>query len=119
MAYLYLALALVTNGVANVLLKIGADRGVTLDWSLGLPRLVAHHAYLLTGLALFAANVVFYVVALRALPLSVAYPVMVGMSFLIANGAAVLFLQESLGWQHLTGYALILAGITLVVIVSK
>lgn len=112
--YLYLIVAFIANGVANILLKIGADRGVELSWSLGIAGLFARHAYLIGGLIVFALNVIFYVLALRSFPLSIAYPIMVGMSFLIANGAAVLFLHEPLSWQHLVGYALIIAGITLV-----
>lgn len=115
MGFLYLAIAFITNAVANVLLKVGADKGVTLDWSLGLPKLLSLHSYLILGVALFAINVLFYIAALRMLPLSVAYPVMVGMSFIIANATAFIFLQEGISWQQVIGYALILGGITLVV----
>lgn len=115
MNYLFLVLAFITNGAANVLLKMGADRGVSLDMSQGIVRLLAAHAHLLAGLALFAVNVVLYVIALRSFPLSVAYPIMVGMSFVVANIGAVLFLHEPVSWQHLLGYALILSGITVVV----
>lgn len=113
--YLFLLGAFLANGTANILLKLGADKGVRLDWSLGLIGLVAHHLFLILGAALFVVNLVLYVAALRAFPLSFAYPVMVGMSFLVASSAAVLFLGESLSWQHFVGYALILGGITMVV----
>lgn len=110
-----LIIAFIANAVANVWLKIGADRGVQLDWSLGIFKLVELHIYLIGGVLLFALNVLFYISALRVLPLSIAYPVMVGMSFLIANLLAIFFLHETLSWQHVIGYALILLGITLVV----
>lgn len=115
MAFLCLVAAFLANGIANVLLKVGADRGLLLEWSLGPGKLLAHHSFLIGGILLFVLNVGFYVIALRAFPLSVAYPVMVGMSFLIANGAALFFLHEAVKWQHFLGYALILAGVTLVV----
>lgn len=115
MAYLALILAFVANAVANVLLKVGADRGLSLDFSQGLGKLLLANAYLIGGVALFAVNVVFYVIALRSLPLTLAYPVMVGMSFLIASSLAVFYLHESLGWPHLLGYLLILLGATLIV----
>ncbi len=115
MGFLALALAFVTNGVANVLLKVGADRGVSLDLSRGVGQLLAQHVFLLGGMVLFVINLMFYIYALRTLPLSVAYPIMVGMSFLVANTLAVLYLNEALSWQHLLGYVLILTGISLVV----
>lgn len=113
--FVYLAIAFVTNAIANVLLKVGADKGASLDLSLGVGKLLAHNAFLIGGALLFAFNLVFYVAALRSLPLSVAYPIMVGMSFLIANAVAFLFLDERIGGIHILGYALILAGITLIV----
>ncbi len=115
MGILYLVVAFITNGVANLFLKIGADRGVTFDFSGGVARLFQANVYAIGGIVLFAVNVCFYMAALRALPLSFAYPVMVGMTFLITNTAAVLLLHEPLSWQHLLGYLLILSGITLVV----
>jgi multidrug transporter EmrE-like cation transporter len=118
-SFIYLILAFLTNGAANVLLKVGADRGVTLDWSLGFAHLLKLHAYLLGGLGLFMLNVIFYVLALRGLPLSIAYPVMVGMSFVLASTAAFLFLHESIAWQQIIGYLLILGGITLAVAYGK
>lgn len=115
MAYLLLIGAFLANGVANTLLKLGADKGIRIDWSLGIGGLIAHHAFLIAGTALFVVNLGLYVAALRLFPLSVAYPVMVGMSFVVASSAAVLFLGEPLSWQHLLGYVLILTGITVVV----
>lgn len=111
----YLTLAFLANSVANVLLKIGADRGVFLDFSAGIVRLLYANVYSVAGIALFAVNVCFYIAALRGLPLSFAYPIMVGMTFLITNSAAILLLHEPVGWQHILGYVLILGGITLVV----
>lgn len=115
MGFLSLAVAFVTNGVANVLLKVGADRGVSFDPSKGVFTLITQHAFLLGGMVLFVVNLMFYIYALRTLQLSVAYPIMVGMSFLIANTLAVVYLYEALSWQHILGYVLILTGISLVV----
>lgn len=116
MAFLSLVGAFVANGVANVLLKVGADRGIVFDLSLGIGKLMSLNAYLIGGVVLFVVNIVFYIFALRVLPLSVAYPVMVGMSLLIANTCAVVLLHETISWQHIIGYAFIVAGVSLVVI---
>jgi multidrug transporter EmrE-like cation transporter len=113
MAYLYLVLAFAANGVANILLKLGASHGLTLSG--GLTRIVGNNWQFLLGVFIFAVNVVFYFLALRALPLSVAYPIMIAMSFLIVNGYAFFVLQEPLTALEITGYLFIVAGLTLVV----
>lgn len=112
-AYIFLALAFTLNAVANVLLKLGAGRGLTLSG--GAAALIAQNWQFLVGLVLFASNVVFYFFALRALPLSVAYPVMVAMGFLIVNSYAYLALHEPVTLLQAAGYLLIVIGLTLVV----
>jgi hypothetical protein len=68
MRYLFLALALVLNATANVLLKIGAARLGSLDEPNLAGRLITNY-HLLAGLSLFALNVVFYILALARLNL--------------------------------------------------
>lgn len=113
MAYLYLALAFTLNSIANILLKLGAARGLSLSG--GLLVIVEANWHFLLGLGIFAINVIFYFLALRALPLSVAYPVMVVMGFLIVNSYALLALHEPITAGQYVGYALIIVGLTLVV----
>lgn len=111
--YLLLALAFLANGVANILLKLGAVRGLRLSGDLG--TLLASNWQALVGVAIFAINVFFYFLALRELPLSVAYPLMVTMSFLIVNGYAVLALHEPIALTQYLGYGFIVCGVILVV----
>lgn len=113
MAYLYLALAFTLNSVANILLKLGALRG--LSFSGGPLAIIEANWQLLLGLSIFALNVSFYFLALRALPLSVAYPVMVVMGFLIVNSYALFTLHEPIMTGQYIGYVLIIIGLTLVV----
>lgn len=113
MAYLYLALAFTLNSIANILLKLGATRGLSLSG--GPFAIIEANWQLLLGLSIFALNVIFYFLALRALPLSVAYPVMVVMGFLIVNSYALLTLHEPIMTGQYIGYLLIIIGITLVV----
>ena len=75
MGYLFLALALVLNATANILLKIGAARLGGLDEPNLVGRFITNY-HLLAGLSLFALNVVLYILALTRLNLSVAYPIM-------------------------------------------
>lgn len=115
MAYLYLTLAFTLNSIANILLKIGAGRGLSFSLSDGVLGLIEANWQFLLGLCIFAMNVIFYFLALRALPLSVAYPVMVVMGFLIVNSYALLALHEPITTGQYIGYFFIVIGLTLVV----
>jgi multidrug transporter EmrE-like cation transporter len=110
--YVFLGLAFLCNAGANVLLKLGA----THDFSIAsLLRGDFNLAHLYTGSAvfLFGANLAFYLLALKTIPLSVAYPVMVGMTFFITTGASVL-LGEHLSLIHLLGITMIIAGMLII-----
>lgn len=113
MPFLYLLLAFTLNGVANVILKLSATRG--LDLSVWSPLALASKNYLfLLGLVIFAANVIFYFLALRSIPISLAYPVMVVMSFLIINAYAVWGLGEVITPGQLAGYLLLVLGLLMI-----
>jgi multidrug transporter EmrE-like cation transporter len=114
MPYVLLLSAVAVNALANVLLKMASAKGVS--WSLegGLLALVARNGLLLVALAVFAANVLLYFAALRSLPLSVAYPIMVAGTFVLVNGAGALMLREAVAPAQLLGYLLIVLGVALV-----
>lgn len=114
MALLYLSLAFVLNALANVLLKIGAREGIELG-SYSPVTFVASNWQLTLGVMIFSANVLFYFLALRELPLSIAYPTMVVMSFIIVNGYALYGLGETITPLQIAGYIAIIAGLALVV----
>lgn len=112
MPYIYLTLAFTLNAFANVLLKIGSSHLVTAGPA---GSLLLANWRLLAGLALFVCNAVFYALALRTLPISIAYPIMVVMSFIIINGFALTMLGEYITLTQIVGYAVIIAGLFLVV----
>ena len=104
-----LALATIASVVCgNLLLKLGAMRSTesglvawVVDWRI------------LSGLALFSAGAVFYLLLLRRLPLNVAQ------SFLVAQFVGVILgsyfiLHEPLPLIRLGGIVLIIAGIVVV-----
>lgn len=113
MGYLFLILALTLNAAANVLLKIGATRLGSLQEPGLIGRLVSDY-YLLTGLLLFALNVVFYVAALTRLNLSAAYPIMVAGGIIIVVSASVFILREAVTPLQTVGLALLVLGIVLI-----
>ena len=113
MAYLFLILAFSLNAAGNILLKLGSQRG--LDIADRSPiALIGGNWQLLLGCVVFAANILFFFLALRALPLSVAYPVMVGMTFLIVSITSLLLFRESISLVQYAGYAAIVLGLVLV-----
>ena len=110
MGYFYLAVAFILNASANVLLKMA---GSGIDETKPLVPQLMWSPVLLGGLVLFALNVLAYFLALRALPLSVAYPVMVGMTFLLVTTASLILFRENISSMQFVGYAFIIIGVVL------
>lgn len=113
MSFFYLILAFVLNGLANVFLKFSALQGVDLS-SYNPITLVAKNYLLFLGLLLFASNVVFYFLSLRDMPVSIAYPVMVVMSFLIINFYAITVIGEHISAGQIVGYILLILGLVMI-----
>jgi len=117
MTYLALALGIVFNAGANILMKV-AMRGIgTLD-SLGFGPYVKgmlSSGWLWGGLASFAAALVFYTYVLSKMNLSVAYPVFTSVGFAIVILVSALMLRETVSWWQVAGFVLIIAGVWLVV----
>jgi len=117
-----LVVALLLNASANLMIRFGM-RAVDLDLGgaglldqgiLGGVRLLLRHWVLLAGIGCFALNVGFYAYALRKMPISVAYPIMVTVGFVIIVVVAGMFLKERLtAWQW-AGVAAVLIGVSLV-----
>lgn len=113
MSFAYLVVAFILNATANVLLKLGASRGFSFS---GVFHDTWSPANIFVGFAVlaFAGNLVAYLMALKGVPLSVGYPIMIGMTFFLTTGAAIV-LGERLTTLHIAGLFLILIGIVVVV----
>ncbi len=118
-----LAIALILNASANLLMKIGMkpieqSGGVLRDGIVAGIKAVVTSGTLMLGLFCFGINAAFYMYALqsRALKISIAYPIMVGGGFaLIAVFARVHpALAETLTRRQMLGIGLVLAGIILI-----
>jgi len=123
-----LAVALVLNATANLLMKVGMktvgeDGGVLRDGILGAFRIVLSSWPLVIGLSCFVLNAGFYLYALqsKALKISVAYPIMVGGGFAMIAMVAYLHpaLKETLTLMQKIGIGLVLAGIVLIAAESR
>jgi multidrug transporter EmrE-like cation transporter len=66
------------------------------------------------GLMLGAANTFLFARSIKAIPLSIAYPVFTGISFAFITLAAAVVFHEPLVPVHLVGIALVMTGIVLV-----
>ena len=108
MYHAYLAIALIFNAGANILLKIAA-----MGRSESIRDLITN-PYAVAGVFIFASNVYFYIQALRVLPISLVYPVMTAASFIIINAYGFFMLKEPLTYINIIGYILIIGGILLV-----
>ena len=115
-----LAVALVLNATANLLIRAGA-RGIAAKCpgEAAVPLLVALKAglvnpWIIGGVVCFGLNLAAYSYALTKLPVSMAYPIMVSVGYaIIVCGAAVWFSEKLNVWQWV-GVAVILAGVWLV-----
>jgi len=112
--FILLAVAILFNGIANVLMKKGMV-GVASGASPA--EMIRHYLTswpLIVGLGLFALNVVAYTQALARLPLSVAYPIMVALTGLIVISSSLILFKESISTLQWAGFALIIGGVIMV-----
>jgi multidrug transporter EmrE-like cation transporter len=113
MNFAYLIIAFVLNASANILLKLGASRGFSFSSVFQDPWNAANF-YVAFAVLAFAGNLVAYLMALKGVPLSVGYPIMIGMTFFLTTGAAIV-MGERLTILHIVGLFLILLGVVVVV----
>ncbi|AUX21440.1 hypothetical protein SOCEGT47_019240 [Sorangium cellulosum] len=114
--YLFLIIALLFNATANILMKLASRRVPSME-GLSLVQkgvALATNVHLVLGLVLFASNILFYVLALKRINLSIAYPIMSSGGFLIISVFSVYYLRETLTALQVGGIVLIAAGIAMV-----
>ena len=103
--YLALAAAIVGGIGGQLLLKAGSvGAQSTIDQFMRLPTLV--------GLGFYAVSAVLYVIALRRIPVSLAFP-SVSISYAVIALLGYLLWSEPLGWAQVAGIALICTGVIL------
>jgi small multidrug resistance pump len=107
--YVCLILAFLSNAMANMMLKLGALQQVSLGTLLR-GSISMGHVIIAGALAFFALNFVFYVLALQRIPISIGYPVMIGMTFAITTIGGLL-IGERLNSVEAVGLGLILLGV--------
>jgi small multidrug resistance pump len=104
--YLSLASAILFGVVGHIALKSGAVGSQTVLAQFGNPLTIV-------GFAVYVLAALFYIVALKKIPVSVAFP-SVAASYAVVAIIAHLLWNEPFGWPQLGGLVLIGGGILLI-----
>ncbi len=108
--WIALAIGVVLNAAANVLVKAGVR-----DVSRPLLDRVLHDPWYILGMTSFGLALVAYSYALTRIPLTVGYPIMTGVGMGIVAVASWWWFGESLGMVKLIGMGFVLIGVVLLV----
>ncbi len=110
--WIALFVAVAANVFANVALKIGMrEVDVSADWRT-IPALIAN-PWLWVGGSLAGILLGSYLLAIKGIPLSIAYPVVTGLAMVGIAIASAWFLGESLGVSKLMGVCFVIFGVYL------
>jgi small multidrug resistance pump len=104
-SYVALLAAIVLGVAGQLLFKAGAERSADVVRQFLDPLTIA-------GFAVYALSAALYVICLRKLPLSIAFP-SVSLSYVAVAVAGYLIWHEPLGLPRLGGIALIVLGVAL------
>jgi multidrug transporter EmrE-like cation transporter len=114
--YLILGIAIITNAVANILMKVGMNKVGGLD--IGSVNDIIHKFLLnyivLLGIAFFGVALISYSYVLSHIQLSIAYPIMTSLGFVIVIVTSLLYLGEKLTLLQVCGICSIILGVWLV-----
>lgn len=83
---------------AQTLLKLGSSGNLI-------------NIYLLGGICAYGLSAIFYVLVLGKFNLSVAYPVVIGLTIIATTIAGAVLLKEKISFLHWMGLGLILSGV--------
>jgi small multidrug resistance pump len=103
--YAALAAGIVFGVAGQIALKSGAEAA---------PTIVAQflHPFTILGFAIYVLAAIFYIIAIKRIPVSLAYP-SVAMSYIVVGIAAHFLWNEPFGLPQLGGIVLIAGGIIL------
>jgi multidrug transporter EmrE-like cation transporter len=113
MIWLVLITAICLNAAANILVKVGMH-GYQGGSVLELLRDRWLSPSISGGILCFVLTLVAYSYVLSRMNLSIAYPLMTGLGFIIISVASVILFKEQIGAVQMLGYGLIIFGVWLV-----
>lgn len=106
LSYGALGCAILIGVLGQLLLKTGAERAGSVDGILA----QFLDPFTIAGLGAYGVGAIAYIIAIKKIPISIAFP-SVALSYVLVAVAAHFLWQEALGWQQFTGIALIASGI--------
>lgn len=113
MKWVILGIAIFMNALANILIKIGVrDKAIKVDIKAIIA--IASEPAIIGGILCFILALGAYVYVLSKMNLSIAYPLMTSVGFMIVILASWLFLKESITLIQVVGFLLILSGVWIV-----
>jgi undecaprenyl phosphate-alpha-L-ara4N flippase subunit ArnE len=104
--WFFLFIAAINSTIGNILLKKSQTYYIESGFLSNL-----FNIWFVAGVVFYAVSVVFFAKALNNLSVSIAYPILAGLGFLMLSIASNYFLNERLSFLHLIGMFLILSGI--------
>lgn len=115
----FIALSIIINTLAQLLLKLGTNRMGDIHFSWNWQHLfhlfwqVAFNPYILLGLTCYVASVVSWLVVLSKIDVSVAYP-LVSLGYILTAIAGYYFFHEAMSVTRIGGIFVILIGVYLI-----
>ena len=108
LAYLLLIMAIINNSAGNVLIKLSSS---AVESGKGFNLYIS--PIFILGVGFFGLNILFYAKSLRFIPLSSAYPILAGGSFVLTTLAGHIIYGEIASIAKVMGILLITVGIML------
>ena len=112
--YVMLGLAIFFNAMANILMKMGMLRVDDYSHIFSMTFKSIGQPAILLGIISFISALICYLYVLSKLNLSIAYPIMTSMGFLIVILASWVFLKESITTIQVVGFVFIILGVWMV-----
>ena len=116
--YFILFFAIALNASANILLKVGMNRSGTFSFSdIGeVFTKVVLNPFIIGGISCFVLALAAYTYVLSKINLSIAYPVMTSVGYMIVILASWLFLKENISSVQVAGFCMIIGGVWLIAV---
>lgn len=114
--FVIFALGIIANAFANIALKLGmrGESSLAGQSLLAMAWEMVFNPWVWIGILSFGVSFILYSVVLTRMNLSIAYPTMTGVGFVIISIVSVLLFHESISLVQAGGLALIIAGIWIV-----
>lgn len=115
MHWFMIALAIISNVIANIALKV-AMQNAALDTSVPMIVAVVKQPMFWIGMVAAGTLLCSYLLAIRELHIGIAYALVTGLALVLMTLSSVLIFDNRLGIQQLLGIGLILLGVFLVTV---